>query len=232
MVVTEVMEQLEALGTAQNRKIYARHGGDPARMFGVSYANLYALQKKIKTDHALALQLWETGNDDAQVLATLIADPMVMTAAQAEAWVKSFYQYGQAEGFARVFWRSPLAPKLAAKWSKAKGEWVASTGWALLATLALNVQELPDEFFMPYLDLIESDIHKQRNRVRHEMNGALIAIGLHSDALEKRALAVAAKVGNVVVDHGATGCKTPDAAAYIRKSQHRHKKVKAKAGAV
>ena len=31
-----------------------------------------ARSRKIKTDHALALKLWETGNVDAQLLATLI----------------------------------------------------------------------------------------------------------------------------------------------------------------
>ncbi len=230
MTLTEVMQQLEAWGTAQNRKIYARHGAGP-KMFGVSYADLYALQKKLKVNHELALQLWATGNNDAQVLATLIADPLALTDKQAEEWVKSFYNYGQAEMFARLFWRSPLARKKVEKWHKAKSEWIASAGWALLALLALNDQELPDEFFAPYLDLIEGGIHQQPNRVRHEMNGALIAIGLHSDRLETRALAVAAKVGKVVVDHGETGCKTPDAAEYIKKAQFRHKKIKAKAAA-
>jgi hypothetical protein len=73
---------------------------------------------------------------------------------------------------------------------------------------------------------VEADIHKRKNRVRHEMNGALIAIGCRNAQLEKQALAVAAKIGKVVVDHGETSCKTPDAAEYIRKAQYRHKKLK------
>lgn len=226
MMLAEVMKQLEAWGTAQNRKVYARHGADPAKMFGVSFANLYALQKKLKVNHELALQLWATGNQDAQMLATLIADPLAMTGKQAEEWVKSFYNYGHCEMFARMFWPSPLAPQKAEKWHKAKSEWVASTGWALVANLALNAHGLPDEFFRPYLDLIESGIHQQPNRVRYEMNSALIAIGLHSDKLEKLALAVAAKIGKVTVDHGETNCKTPDATEYIKKSQLHHRKVK------
>jgi 3-methyladenine DNA glycosylase AlkD len=226
MNLAEVMKELEALGTAQNRKVYARHGADPNNMFGVSFANLYAMQKKIKRDHALALQLWETGNQDAQVLATLIADPQAMTDQQAEAWAKSFSHYGHAEMFSRFFWSSPLARKKADKWHKAKGEWVASAGWSLLAVLALNDRSLPDDYFMHYLDLIKNGIHQQKNRVRHEMNNALIAIGLRNEKLEKQALAVAAAIGKVEVDHGATGCKTPDAAEYIKKAQFRHKKVK------
>lgn len=42
----QVMRELKALGTAQNVKVYQRHGaGD--NLFGVSFANLYKLQKKI-----------------------------------------------------------------------------------------------------------------------------------------------------------------------------------------
>ena len=45
MTRADVLEELKALGTAQNRKVYARHGVQSA-MFGVSYANLGKLKKK------------------------------------------------------------------------------------------------------------------------------------------------------------------------------------------
>ena len=49
-------------------------------------------------------------------------------------------------------------------------------------------------------------------------NSTLIAIGFRSHTLEKKALAVAKKIGVVEMDHGETNCKTPDAAAYILKA--------------
>jgi 3-methyladenine DNA glycosylase AlkD len=69
-----VLKQLEGHGTAQNRKVYARHGAREP-MFGVSYANLESMVKQFRTDHEPALALWDTGNHDARVLATMIADP-------------------------------------------------------------------------------------------------------------------------------------------------------------
>ncbi|MGH9842621.1 MAG: DNA alkylation repair protein [Blastocatellia bacterium] len=66
-----LMKELEAAGTAQNRKVYARHGAPADKMFGVSYANLYALRKRIKVDQALADRLWASGNHDARVLMTI-----------------------------------------------------------------------------------------------------------------------------------------------------------------
>ena len=228
MTLHEVMKQLEACGTAQNRKVYARHGAK-GEMFGVSFANLYKFQKQIKIDHELAQRLWATGNYDARVLATLIADPKAITDKQAEEWAGDLDSYAIADLFGKLMIKSPLWRKKAEKWRKSKDEWIASAGWMMLAALALEDRELPDEYFDPHLKLIESGIHKQKNRVRYEMNGALIAIGLRNDEMEKRAVEIAKKIGKVVVDHGETNCKTPDAIEYIKKAQaYRHKK-KAKA---
>lgn len=64
MTARELLKELETLGNEQTRKTYKRHGvGDNA--FGVSYAQLGKLQKKIKTDHELALSLWASGVHDA-----------------------------------------------------------------------------------------------------------------------------------------------------------------------
>ena len=61
MTCKDTLKQLKAMGTAQDRKVYSRHGmkGD---LYGVSYANLKKVAREIKVDHALARQLWETGN--------------------------------------------------------------------------------------------------------------------------------------------------------------------------
>jgi len=228
MTLQEVMKQMKACGTEQNRKTWGRYGIQ-GEMFGVSFANLYKFQKQIKVDHELAEQLWATGNYDAQVLATLVADPNAMTDKQFEEWAKGLNNDGIALMYGKLLIRSPLARKKAEKWHKSKDELIASVGWMLISGLALGNNELPDEFFDPYLKLIESGIHKQKNRVRYEMNGALIAIGLRNERMEKKAMEVARKIGKVIVDHGNTDCKTPDAVEYIARTKAYRNKKKAKA---
>jgi 3-methyladenine DNA glycosylase AlkD len=74
-------------GTAQNRKIYAKHGAhDP--MFGVPWSHLRILAKRSKKDHELALKLWDSGNYDARILATMIANPDRLTLKQVDRWAK------------------------------------------------------------------------------------------------------------------------------------------------
>jgi hypothetical protein len=65
--------------------------------------------------------------------------------------------------------------------------------------------------------------------VRYEMNGALITIGLRNERMEKKAMEVARKIGKVIVDHGNTDCKTPDAVEYIARTKAYRNKKKAKA---
>jgi 3-methyladenine DNA glycosylase AlkD len=221
MNVEEVMKQLEAFGSEQTRKTYRRHGV-AGEMFGVSYANLYALTKKIKVDHALATKLWATNNHDAQILATMIADAKLMNANLLEEWAKSLSNYAITDAFAKLAAQTPFSQKRFEKWVNAKSEWISCAGWMMLAQTVANTA-LPDAYFEPYLETIEGEIHGRQNRVKYAMNGALIAIGTRSDKLQKQALAVAKKIGKVEVDHGDTSCKTPDAAEYILKMVARKK---------
>jgi 3-methyladenine DNA glycosylase AlkD len=74
MTVKELLAQLESLGDDARRKHNVKAGA-PDNQFGVKLGDIRAVAKKIKSDHALALRLWETGNVDAQLLATLIIKP-------------------------------------------------------------------------------------------------------------------------------------------------------------
>lgn len=215
MTLKEAFAALKKAGTAQNRKVYGRHGVK-GEMFGVSYAALGMLKKKIKLDHALAVQLWKTGNHDARVFATMVADPTAATGKEIDVWVKDLDNYVITDAFAALVSRSPFAQKKTEKWIDASGEWVGRAGWLVLARMARE-SAVPDSYFVPHLDTIEHKIHTRKNHVRDAMNSALIAIGLRNPRMRALALAVAARIGKVDVDHGETGCKTPDAASYIMK---------------
>jgi 3-methyladenine DNA glycosylase AlkD len=227
MNTREVMKQLKAMGTAQNRKIYGRHGVT-GTMFGVSYAHLGKLQKKIKVDHELATSLWATGNHDARVLALKVADPSQLSAKAVDTWVKQLNNRGLTGEFATVVARSNFATRRVGKWTQSKDEWVGSVGWLIVAALAMKNDDLADDVFASYLDQIEKRIHSSKNRVRYNMNNALIAIGVRNNKLQKRAVAAAKRIGKVEVDHGETSCKTPDAIAYIKKTLDYRKKKAAK----
>jgi 3-methyladenine DNA glycosylase AlkD len=217
----EVVAELKKKGTAQNRKVYGRHGvREP--MYGVSFANLKALRKGIKRDHSMARELWASGNHDARVLAAMIADPEAARASELETWVRDLDNYVLADALSTLVAQTPFARSKAERWLASRKEFIAVAGYNLLAYLAMHDAELPNTYFVEHLKRIEAKIHGSANRVRHAMNQALIAIGVRNTALKRRAVAAARRIGKVHVDHGETSCKTPDAIAYIAKIE-RHR---------
>lgn len=229
MNLQQAMQQLETLGTAQNRKVYARHGVRE-NMFGVSYANLNKLAKAARKEHTLALELWATGNHDARVLATMVADPSLADEPLLDAWLADLDSYVITDAFSGYVGKTDMAQVKGEEWIGSDEEWPGRAGWHLVAHLAMKNGDLPDAYFAAHLLTIEGEIHASKNRVRDAMNNALIAIGIRNGALEEQALAAAARIGKVEVDHGETGCKTPDAIQYIRRTLARREQ-KAKAAA-
>ncbi|MCB9838248.1 MAG: DNA alkylation repair protein [Phycisphaeraceae bacterium] len=214
----QVMKQLRAMGTAQNRKVYARHGA-PENMLGVSYADFGKLKKQIKTDHNLAKQLWDTGIMDAQILAAMVCDPAQLTKSECDAWVKDATCYQVANELAGAVARSPYAISRYEKWRKSKPEFTQAAAWATLAGVFKHAPDaVSDAIGREAITRIETTIHTAPNRAREAMNTCLIAIGTYREPLRAAAIAAAIRIGKVEVDHGDTSCKTPDAASYIEKS--------------
>jgi len=226
-----VLSELESLGTEQNRKIYKRHGAK-GELYGVSFANLEKLKKTLKKNQLSAQQqldiaqkLWESGNYDARIFATMIADPTLVSESTLEKWLAELDSYGIAYQFATLASQTKFAKEKMPIWIGSDSEWIGCAGWRIIAYLTMETGDLADEFFEKYLQIIEKDIHTQKNYVKDTMNDTLIAIGVRSPNLQEKALKVAAKIGKVVVDHGETSCKTPDAAEYINKTvAYREKK--------
>lgn len=227
MLLEEVMQQLEEYGTEQNRKTYKNHGAKEP-LFGVSFANLKLLKKKIKKDHDLAILLWETKNMDAMTLATMILDPKKVTTELLNKWVQEVDYYCLMDVLMTAICTSPIAifankdqPALPIHSSS---DFVQSS----ILSIAIKNKTLQDDFFSPYLEEIKENIHNEKNRKKEAMNSALIAIGIRNEDLEQTAIEIARKIGKVQVDHGATSCKTPDAESYIKKARERAAKKKVK----
>lgn len=221
----KVMATLKRMGTAQNVKVYRRHGaGD--NVYGVSWANLTKLKKQIRTDQALAERLWETGNADARILAVMVADPGAVSPKLLTSWLNDVRFYGLADLIAALAARTRFASELMARWRDSPREFVQQSGYSIVCGLFREGAELSDPECGKILARVEKDIHQAPNRARHAMNMALIAVGIYKPDLRDQAIAAARRIGKVEVDHGETGCKTPEAEATIRRAAERKKKIR------
>ena len=68
MTATQVMDQLKKKGSENIKKIFLNHGAKEP-LFGVKVADLKVIQKKVKKDYQLSMDLYNTGNYDAMYLA-------------------------------------------------------------------------------------------------------------------------------------------------------------------
>lgn len=217
--VKQIMAELKKHGSAQSRKIYARHGA-PESMFGVKVADMKKIAKTIKGQQDLVMELFATGNADAMYLAGIVADGSQMKKADLNRWAREANWYMVSEySVAGVAAQHPDAVAVANKWIAAKKENVASSGWSTYANVVMtrDDSELDLSDIKSKLKQIELSIHDAANRVRYTMNGFVISVGGGVAPLTKAAKATAKKIGKVDVEMGETSCKVPFAPDYIAK---------------
>lgn len=204
-----VMRQLEAWGDAHMRAVNARHGaGD--NQFGVKLSHLRDLAKKIKRDHALALELWKTRNIDAMNLATLIMDPKQLTRPEVETLARDLSYYTTTDWFIKnVVKALPFSGELCRTWSASKEEYLGRAGWTLMAT---HIEENDPE---QVLDTIEARMKAAPFRTQEPMNYCLVKIGVEYPKLRARAIAIGHKL-EVLKDYPVPkGCTSPFAPIWI-----------------
>lgn len=197
MTVKEILAQLKSLGDEARRKHNAKAGA-PDNQFGVKLGDLRALAKKIKTDHEFALELWDTGNVEAQLLATLIIKPKSLSAEELDALTRSTTCAQVADWLnSYVVAEHPEKETLREQWMKPKEKdrWAARAGWHFTASRVNKAQGADDLDAAALLDRIEKELPKAKPEVQWTMNNTLAAIGIHYPKLRPRVVALGEKIG-------------------------------------
>ena len=223
MTVQSIMTELKARGNENTKKILLKHGMKEP-FFGVKVEDLKVIQKKIKKDYQLSIDLYATGNADAMYLAGLIADENKMTKTDLTTWVKQAVSTNISEY--TVPWitaESKYGFELALQWIDDKKDFIAAAGWATLRDLVAIKpdNELDMEALKALLKRVEKNIHQVNDRVRLKMNAFVIAVGSYVIPLTELAIALAKKIGEVKANMNGTACKVPDAIEYISKVKNR-----------
>ncbi len=219
MNIEEVMLELKNYGNENTKKTLEKHGAKEP-FFGVKVESLKKIQKKTKTNHKLALELYATGNSDAMYLASMIADTTIMKNSEIEKWAKEAYWYYLSEyAVPSVAAKHKDGFSIAMKWIDKKEERYTSAGWATLSVILSKRpnDELDIKKIKNLLKRAEKEIHTSENRTRYAMNNFVISVGTYIPELNKSAAESADIIGKVNVEMGGTSCKVPMAKEYIAK---------------
>ena len=219
MTLIEILKKLEALGDEKVRTQSNRRSA-AGKQFGVKLGDLRGLAKKIKTNHNLALSLWETGNLDAQLLATLLIKPEALSIDEMERLVCSVAFEPAADWLTSyVIKAHPEKETLRLKWMAVDHPMAARAGWSLTAErIGSNPNGLDVDAL---LDRIESEMGSAAPEVQWTMNFALAGIGIHFREHRERAIAIGESLG-VYRDYPCSkGCTSPFAPIWIREMVRR-----------
>ncbi len=219
MSAAAILAELKSLGSDSIKNVLMKHGAR-VPFFGVKVADLKRIQKRIKKDYQLALDLYATGNSDAMYLAGLIADDEKMTKKDLQRWADGAY-WSMLTGYT-VPWvaaGSLHGWELALKWIDSTKENVASVGWCTLGCIVSmeDDADLDVAALKKLLDRVEKEIHRHSTRLAYAMNTFLISVGAYVNPLSAEAVAAAKRIGKVECDMGDTSCRVPYAPDYIKK---------------
>ncbi|MBC8107920.1 MAG: DNA alkylation repair protein [Anaerolineae bacterium] len=222
MTAETIVAELKKLGTAQTKKTWMNHGAKEPCL-GVKIEDMKKIQKRVKMDYQLALDLYDTGIADAMYLAGLIADDAKMTRKDLQKWVEGANSPWVAEyAVPWVASSSPHGREIALKWMKSKDETIAAAGWQTYSSLVAITEDADLDLgeIKSLLGSVAKSIHQQPDRVKYVMNSFVIAVACYVKPLHKLAVDTAHSIGKVTIDL-VGDCTVPFAPEKIKKFEAR-----------
>lgn len=236
MTLPQVLKQLESQGDERVRQRYVRDGaGD--NVFGVMLGKIRGLAATLGTNHGLGLELWETGNHEARILACMLLDPAALTEKEARGLLEPLSNPTLVDELVgRLLVHAPVAAKLQERWMDGKAELPRRAGWKLLAgRIARGLEKELD--VGATLARIERELPDAPYRVKEGINFCLVWIGLHRPAHTAEAIAIGERLGRWdprPIPKGCTSSYAPEwiaAALALRKGEKTEARKAMEAGA-
>ena len=223
MTANDIVAELKKLGNGKTKKMWMTIGGAHEPCIGVKVEDMKKIQKRVKMDYQLALDLYDTGIADMMYLAGLIADDAKMTKKDLQKWVE-----GATCGWVAEFtvpWVASAGThgrEIALKWIESKHETIAAAGWQTYSSMAAIKEDSDLDLaeIKSLLQRVAKSIHQQPNRVKYVMNSFVIAIACYVKPLHNLAVKTAKGLGKVDVDL-VGACMIPFAPDQIKKFEAR-----------
>lgn len=208
--VVEVMAELAALEDPKMREVNERHGDD----HGVNLTSLRAVAKRLKTQHELAVRLWETDDTAAKLVALLICRPRAFSRDELDAMLRAARTPKVHDWLVNyVVKKSPHREELRLAWLADPDPVVRSAGWTL--TIDRVAKDAAGLDLPGLLDVIEATMKDAPDRLQWELNHCLAQIGISHADLRARAIDIGERL-EVLKDYPTPpNCTSPFAPTWI-----------------
>ncbi len=193
--LASVVKQLKSMARPAELEGMARFGISTDTRLGLRMPVLRKMGKTIGLDQALSLALWQTGIDEARILAALVGDPVKVTDQQMDTWAEDFNSWDVCDQVCmNLFDKTTLAWKKVRQWSLRKEVFVKRAAFSLIAVLAVHDKKADDQAYIDLLPVIVQGSSDDRNMVKKSVSWALRQIGKRNKALNRIALQSAEEI--------------------------------------
>lgn len=214
MTVAEILAELASLG---NPSVYAHNlkFGAGTNQFGVKMGDIRILAKRIKTNHALALELWKTDPIEAQLLACLLLKPKLLSREDLEQMVLAVNSPQVSDWFSSYVVKEYADKEgLRLEWLASTNKWANRLAWSLTAGRISRGAEGMD--LDQLLQQLEVEMPLALPEVQWTMNFALAYIGIHHPAYRTRAVDLGERLGLYRDYPVSKGCTSPFVPIWVR----------------
>ncbi len=195
LTADQIIADLKQRANAQAVEGMARFAIRPAQALGISITTLRKMAKEIGRNQVLALALWASGIHEARILASMIAEPQLVSAELMEEWVNDFDAWDVCDQVCgNLFDKTLYAYQKATEWCQQEKEFIRRAGFVLMAELAVHDKQAQDEAFVQFSPLIKRYADDERNFVKKTVNWALRQIGKRNGHLRALALECAYEI--------------------------------------
>jgi 3-methyladenine DNA glycosylase AlkD len=204
MSADQMIATLQLQADAQAVQKMARFGITPGQALGISISTLRQLARANGKDQALAVALWDSGIHEARILASMVAEPHLVSPQLMDRWVNDFDSWDVCDLVCgNLFGKTPFAYQKAMQWCHEEKEFVRRAGFVMMAELAIHDKEASDEAFIPFFSLIKQYAWDERNFVKKAVNWALRQMGKRN----KHLCAIALECANELEGMGSRAAK-------------------------
>ena len=191
----EILTKLKAKARPDQLTGMARYGLNTENRLGIQMPELRKLAKETGKNHALALELWQTGIAEARILASMVAEPERLTEAQMDKMAADVDSWDVGDQTCmNLFEKTPLEWEKIQEWSQRDEEFVKRTAYGLIACLVWHSRTATDQQFTATFPAIAQGAQDTRKSVQKAVSWALRNTGKRNRNLNQQAIQLARQI--------------------------------------
>ncbi len=223
MTKDEILTLLCELGNEKRKQMYIKNGAGE-NTYGVLLGELRKLGNQLGTNHELALELWYSGNTEAQWTACMMFDAKKLTLEEVRNMVSQLTYSDIIDKFVgEVVCKLKNADILEEEWTASDKDNLGRAGWNLIVR-KVTEGKLTNDVLDKLIKTIEAELKTASKGKQWAMNHALCEIGIRYPQFTERCINIGESLGvyrDLKVPKGCTSAYAPNwIAAGIKKRKN------------